>query len=841
MSFFVCGLGYPEARQEFLPCVRAGDGTPPPILSTDNPVVVPWHLPLQPPLPSGTNFVGFRNKTIDSSGMYQSMLDLNSLLLGHEAVGTGNIYNKKFTDYPSLRTKLDKASIPSLIISGYSYFYAPYLTRTCAWEIDGTGATGACNGSGNAAGGGACGHSYAIADAAFKKTVTDRLDKMIQAGISTYVNVDFSLPQANQKTGAYFGFSESFLSAIQNDLLGQDDGFQIIIDGKKVLWHFRDYVNHYTGTTFSPADFSLNDWTAYLPPKNHKSAVKTPRRLLLSQLLRSYEWFKLADWSGRYYAEKGGAMMFMPNPESTGSWDFDLLAKTAGSNTVIPEVFGNTPLAAEAAYSSYGFLRRSATQAGHRLGITLETGPGGNVYPYTDYRVAYTSTYELTAAAATPTQLLDFLENDFIDHIPLSQAFTQNPFYYFTGQGVKNACLNERPRFQDSLAKSTAFLEARREKAMKPQSSILCVNSRGPASGPQTRLNAIPYSFSPALSGLHMNFDTTDDTELEKILNNYQVVAYSNLSPKVGVFKVLRRFLLAQSNRTLFLHSFIPSRDAHDFLGYSYVGQNGTSMDNQLGKSQPLAALGMGAISMNPNNTTDGSPNYATITRVAPGWGGLPVGNTYEFDEPLTLISGAVPLIMSDLGPLVSLIKVGQSQIIYFHFSASDMTQGDVFQATALAMKNSLNHSQIAPLVTMDPLNLDVSVQSFSVPGGHSIIVWDRAFLQAFSFAYNANLNTALGSDSTQYIDYLDPGFQTTVFVSANAGQKHALVYDVWNDSEKVVPAVNGMVELSVSNSSTAFFYVGQDTAVLRNTIAQAKASKNRLPFSSAGAACSSP
>ncbi|MEI6500176.1 MAG: hypothetical protein WCP21_04015, partial [Armatimonadota bacterium] len=520
----------------------------------------------------------------------------------------------------------------------------------------------------------------------------------------------------------------------------------------------------------------------FVPPQPGKTDAVSRAQWLLFLYLRSYEWLKLPDRTGRYFQSKGGAGTWVcPNPEDTwGSSDYVFTVRSAGVRNLFPEWFGCAGLLAEGAYSGVPYLREQADRSGSRLSVILETGAGGHAQPYWDWRVAYTGTYALCAASRA-----DDLDNDFMDEST-----------YETQSNPENA--SQFMRFRDGVSKAKAFQQARAEVPQRPKTDVLCVSERPPARASGSVFYGVgnPYSLAGGLSRAHILFDHRDRFELERVLDRYRVIAYSAFAPRAGELARLRQWLAAKPGRVLVTHTFIPTRDARE-----YWGMDRTSA---LGKAEGGALLGLGRIEASDVKT-------CRITGAAPGWDKLfPVGEELKLPSALTRCSQGEALVSTDAGPLVTRARVGSGEVLYLHFSAEKPMAPPVLSLNARVMQALTATGRLTVQCQADR---EALTQIFDVPGGRSVAIWDGPTLDKWEFRYVPGL---------PMLQYAAPGVDRTVRLPVGTAGKY-LTYDFWADHLDEAAPTEGTLTLRLKDTVCALYYAGPDTPKLRATIASAQ------------------
>ena len=752
-------------------CLLGPGGKRQPIFTTEDDGARPdpsWHGKMTTPKPGTVFFPGLSRQNLLDAKTPEKFAQL----LGQ--AGT-SAYGAPAVD------ELRRAGMDSFYYSAYAEGNTRYLTRRQGWGVN------ANNESPNWIPffkHWFCGyHCLSYGHPAVTEVGRDRVDALVKSGIGAWILVDYTFPWSDGP----FGYSQADIAAYRNDLAATDEGLHIRDAGKEFAIHFSDYFRGYEGFWPTPAEMGLKSWAEFVPPQPGKTDPVSRAQWVLFLYLRSYEWLKLPDRTGRYFQSKGGLGTWVcPNPEDTwGSSDYVFTVRSAGARNLFPEWFGCAGFLAEGAYSGVPYLREQADRSGSRLSLILETGAGGHAQPYWDWRVAYTGTYALSAVSRA-----DDLDNDFLDESP-----------YEVQSDPKNA--SQFMRFRDGVSKAKAFQQARAELPQRPKADVLCVSERAPARASGSVFYGVgnPYSLAGGLSRAHILFDHRDRFDLERVLDRYRFIAFSEFAPREGEMDRLRQWLTAKPGRTLVTHTFIPTRTAREYWG----------MDRGmgLGKADGAALLGLGRIEATDVKT-------CKIAAAAPGWDKLfPVGEEIKLPSAITKCTGGEALVSTDAGPLVTRAKVGASEVIYLHFSDVNPMDPQVLSLNTRVMQTLAASGKLSAQCQADP---EAITQAFGVPGGQSVAVWDAPTLSKWEFRYVPGI---------PILQYSAPAVDRTVRVPvATAGK--CLAYDFWADRlDELTPAAtsptSGLLPLRLKDTVCALYYVGPDTPRLRATIASAQ------------------
>jgi hypothetical protein len=691
-------------------------------------------------------------------------------LLGR--VGTSHIVGSKATE-------LVKSGIPVIGYTALGQGYEKFLTRRGAWDVNAAG-----EGPGNIPllqKSFTYFHTIALSHSGVASALQNRIDGMLRSGIGTFMAVDYTFPW-NQGP---FGYSEAMLTAYRDDLQALDTGLQLIEGNQSRVIYFPEYFRLYHGFFPQAQDLSLSDWSRFTPPRPGENKFNIRAYWRLFYFLRSYEWLKLAGRTGRYMQCRGGhGLWVIPNPEDiSGSSDYSMLLRTAGVTNVFPEWFGRIATISSAAYYSGPYLREQANRGNSRLSVLFETGSGGHAAPYWDWQNAFNGAYALTAA----TQADDF-DNDFID---------QAPFQDMVNPKTNPAEFN---RFRDTVSKAFGFQLAREQKAKRASSTTLYVTERPPLGG-SSIFFAIEDKLRPGLASSlwrsHAIFDVRDSLELEKVLERYETIFYSPISPRNGDFEHLQSWLKRKSGRMLVTHSFVPTRSAKGYWG----GDSGTTFG-----SIEKALFGIGLLK--PSNIKE-----FKITSVNNKWKDfVSVGKTFILSESLSQTQNGQPIVTSNVGSIVSKNLVGSSEVIYLHYTPGYSPSTRLLdQQITNAL---LRQRQQKNVVLADG---DVSVQSFNVSGGRSIILWDMPSEKIWA-RDNEFYRTPLPWKSKKV--------NRTILVPAGSKQK---IYDFWRDKVTEVYPQKGYINLSLTGITSNLYFLGSDTETFSKTIKNAQRIRKKI------------
>lgn len=661
--------------------------------------------------------------------------------------------------------------------------YTKFLTKHQAWDVNYAGESynktpfTAKNFNGP--------HCVAYAHPAVTQVMENKIDALAKSGIGACMLVDYTFPYANGP----FGYAPSMIEAYHKDLTGEDEGLHIKQNSREQVIHFHDYFRAYNGFRVKPEDIGIKQWSEYTPWKpGDEGAFERSNRSIFFYL-RSYEWLKLPDRVGRYYRSKGGlGMWIVPNTEDMyGSSDYVFISRSVGSSNLFPEWFGNVGFISEAAYASIPYyLREEADKSGNRFSILFETGATGHSTPYWEWQVAYTGSYVLSAISRA-----DDYDNDFIDGAA-----------YETQSDPKNAELFNR--FRDGVAKAFAYQQARREKAKRGKARILCVSERPPSRGVNSIFFTInqPNSLGLGLSRTHFLFDLRDSLDLEKVIDRYKVLFYCPISPRVGDLTLIRRWLDSKPGRCLVTHSYVPTRDAKGFWGFT--------RDAQLGNVDGGSVIGLGRI-------TRTEAKQCKVISAKGIWAKyFKTGEVINLQSGLTKCEHGEPLVMTDAGPLITQAVVGKGRVIYLHFTSDDPTNPDFLSVSKRISFAVGEESDIKPLCDADDQTL---VQALDVPGGRSAVVWDILSLGKWNFEYRPGISP---------LEYSAPGVNKTVRLTVNSRSGY-LVYDFWADKQSRILPSNGYIEVNLKDHLTGLYYYGLDSPSMRATIDNARKIRHKM------------
>jgi len=193
------------------------------------------------------------------------------------------------------------------------------------------------------------------------------------------------------------GFDAASVAAFREDLLGKDEGLDLVADGVHPARRIRfwEYYADYHGAPLRPEDVGASSWETYEPK------LDTPARDRLHWTLVAYEWLRLAQrfggWSERHCF--GAPYDFLLNGEFSGNGnDHVYLSRLRTSGICSPEFFSPALKSLSGCYRGAGRFLRNARACGKRFGVTVETSRGGGgAQPYWSARTGYALCYFLSA------------------------------------------------------------------------------------------------------------------------------------------------------------------------------------------------------------------------------------------------------------------------------------------------------------------------------------------------------------------------------------------------------------------------------------------------------------
>jgi hypothetical protein len=363
-----------------------------------------------------------------------------------------------FPDRLKLPNFYRQLNIPTLIQT-HGSGYEPYFKAKNAFEVNwqmqdmGIPRTGPLTGSS---------HASAKPHPAVRHAFANLTQAAIRKGYSGFGYHDMVWMWGGGRGRS--GYNEQTIKAFRQALLGQDEGLMISLHGQPSRRiHFRDYAMYYIGGMPEPSAFGLASWADYSPMTKAAFDANPPTDVtphdLLFDLLCSYQWLRLADYLGQTAQAEGGFFQCMPNPEDMANHCDFLFASALDSVAATSEEFFRSPKFMDAAYVRFHSLA-NRKRVGHQVGIVMETGPGGNEYPYYANQVSYAIAYELTLATQA-----DHAEGDFW------------PGRRDAMQQVMTSSIN-RARAQQLLAYGLGFRHAREDQAQRIAPDFVSVTAR---------------------------------------------------------------------------------------------------------------------------------------------------------------------------------------------------------------------------------------------------------------------------------------------------------------------------------------------------------------------------
>jgi len=419
------------------------------------------------------------------------------------------------------------------IIQNFGEPFVPYYLAKNAFEINWRGEVMDTPGktSWHTLWGG--GHAVAMPSEAFRTAWRNLTQASVRLGYSGVGFADMVWFWAGGRGRT--GFHPETIAAFRSDLQGLDEGLDVHMgDGKVQTFHFEDYANYYFGGMPGPEDLGFDSWADYKPVIEARARNDPPENLeqhfMLFDVLVHYEWLKAAQFIGKTALAEGGVFQCMGNPEDMANGvDNFFLARLASVSAISEEYFKN-PQYVDGAYHRYPYMV-SMAHPGLDRGLVLESGHGGNNWPYYANGVAYATAYEMTLSTGA-----QHVEGDFwpSQQQPLEQLVEIEQL---------------RLRFQQLLAFGLGFQDARGTKAARIPADFLSVTSRGifrpwgekwnPWSHMWFHLDTSP---DPALVGAGLNFACMGEDGLGRLEGKHPVIVYAANPPtRQGFDRILER------------------------------------------------------------------------------------------------------------------------------------------------------------------------------------------------------------------------------------------------------------------------------------------------------------
>jgi hypothetical protein len=432
---------------------------------------------------------------------------------------------------PAFYRELGIPTIPQTHGAGYE----PYFKHKQAFEIDWLGRVldkpGMCPLSGKT-------HAFAIPHPAWKTAFGKMTQTSIRSGYSGsgFCDLVWMWGAGRGRTG----FNPHTIEAFRQDLLKTDEGVVVQLPGQEAkTFYLSDYADYYIGGLPRAQDLGFSSWADY-SPLTQAQVKKNPSRdvsphYLLMDLLCHYEWVKAADFLGQTAQREGGFFQCMPNPEDMANGSDFFFGSALPSVRAMSEEFFNSPSFLDGAYYRFPYLA-SPRQGQNQAGLVMETGHGGNGWPYYANELSYAVAYELTLAAQA-----DHMEGDFW---PSAQS------------DLPKAVNNEQNarRYQQLLAYGLGFRHAQLDGAKRIRPEFVSITSRrlfrpwGQAYHPWDWHLDNEGSPEKVLAEAGFNFEGIGEDGLERLSETTPVVLYS---PNIPTQKGLETLLTKLRNGTV--------------------------------------------------------------------------------------------------------------------------------------------------------------------------------------------------------------------------------------------------------------------------------------------------
>lgn len=622
----------------------------------------------------------------------------------------------------------------------------------------------------------------------FQQVLKDQIDYAASLGVNNFKQVDY----AWLYEGGRWGFDKASVAAYRDNLLGKDEGLDLLAGPggvKAGVIHFLDYYQENHGFRPTPADLGIKNWNEYQPISEAKAASGTAvdkLNLGIYAALFHYEWLKQAQRFGRWAKAHGGKHDYTLNPEDLGNGgDFIYLIRLKDAGTPYLEYFGG-PSVLQAAYHGLPTYVRAAEIAGKRLGLITELGMGGHGQNYLSSEVGYLYTFELAALG------LANYHNEWMEGPFSVMSDPKNAYQY--------------DRFSSWMSQAYGVRQARREKVSRNETRVLNVSLRSTMnyiSSWMWQLNQMD-SLGPILADANIDFQQTDPVCLPETLGQADVVIYNPPSTPAYVREQLVKWL-DQGNKTLITHSYIPIspddgqiRLAEGVTNVEFRGENRSYADFMANpKGDPKSPL---------------LPIFSGMTQDGLYW---------NLDPKVE----AITLFGTPDRPVISMITLpNKSRIFYIHVRPKDFAS---WEKTPVLTKLI----QMVPLPQMavaDPKMGDsMMVQRFHRDKTEVVSLWNRDLLNKFGWlpGYGDHLLPGRGANEfdpkLRPYPYLVPGARGGTKLPVAAAGTYRIYRFLQDKEETVQVGEDKMLPLTVENALVEQFYLAPDSETFREEIAQ--------------------
>jgi len=551
-----------------------------------------------------------------------------------------------------------------------------------------------------------------------------------------------------------FGYGERTVKAFRTYLSGTDDGIVLGTDnGGYATYKFWDYLKLYTDVTITPSDIGLTDWNQYVPGDwDYKS-----KNSFLHNALFHYASAKFLQKAGEYAQQQG--MGFFPslNPGESiyNATDMYIYARCKGVSKLAYEFFGRPG----APYHIMRYYASILQRYGKQHVLLGEINTGGHGPSRYAWDVAYAHYYDCTAESNPVNYNNQYLEPDW-SRTPKSDT-------------------NQYPRYAHWSAGALGFMQSHCENTdIQPPKKTVVVTSRD-------ILNSYPTIFamydprganlSGVLDAIHIPFDAAGTEEFAKYAKDASVLVYCPPRSCTMHLTAVEKWLSASPKRVLITHSYVPFRRENATMGTADSATDGLSIH-------------LGFVT----NRTVSLPDIAPSTRQVYAVKGTPV------------------LLSSEGVPLITETRSGfGNRILYINV---DITK-DTDTLNQEIARQTLALAGVVPEATVStPARKGIHI--YSVPGGHSAVIWDTTTLEA------------QGKN-----DYYSRENTSAIVVSFRSEPKTLyLVYDFYADAtNKVTSTAEGNLQCQTSHSVDIFYFGKPGDKSFASTIESVKKTRQVL------------
>lgn len=665
------------------------------------------------------------------------------------------------------------------------------------------------------------------------KAITALLDEAKREGYTEYLLVDYTWPWDGR-----WGYGDETVAAFREDLNGKDEGMYIG-NGDETFKHvdFWEFLKIYNDYPINPSDVAnfdankneyskpLTSWNDFVPVSESQASIsgdKVKRNLYLFNALWHYEHLKQYQKLGDYAASIGLTFFASFNTEDTmNGTDTYMMGMLRNVEKVGYEYFGD-PGGNTTFYHTMRYYVDNMRNNGHDMSLIGEINETGHGPAKYSWDVSFAYYYD----AITASKPIDY-NNQYISNGSWAGISTYDSGYHFD-------------RYASWYSGAAAFFQTYEENGdrLQDKKDTVLVASRSILEYQGGSINSFAQTGNIAntLDELSVPFDSVGKEGFYEYAKDAKTLVYCPAESSPIHEKGLASYLNKGSKKSVLTHSFVPftkSKAIIDLkpnnggdLTWDGEGKWSTYLNDPRVEKEGI--MGLSLKSATP--VTKAQLSYA--------------GTTAADVKVYTLSGNGVKvLVYADDGvtPLISEVVKGSNKIIYINADISNNTKSNGEFNRAVVKKAMEFTENAKPEAKSTP---SMAVHIYDVPGGKSVVLWDRDTFNAQrknSFMYIGThkfvqfyrdemekMTTPIKDDPDGRYHTVKKPKETIEILDLKPNTSYVL-YDFINNTEITqMSDAKGTIKYTAVMSSE-MFYLGEAGTEFNKTVADAKATRAKL------------